>query len=265
MESNFLKPISEKMFIDEASVPRQHENRNYMEYFQPYIDNIESYAIGPFYWFITDNSTMQLIAASENMNQHTPFSASDMNNPEINSGKDFSEIIHPVDRGYVLSATQYVFEQMGKMAPEKRAHVKFNIYGRFKNAQHIYRWVMVQFPAFYISDRVECQITLITDLSHLNLVGLPLLTVLDSSNTTHQFFKIMMETNKEIPISIPKITRREQDIIKLMAKGMKTPEIAKALCISYSTVENHRKNLRIKTNTKTSAELMNYIIYNSLI
>jgi len=50
-----------------------------------------------------------------------------------------------------------------------------------------------------------------------------------------------------------------------MAKGLKTPEIARELFISYSTVENHRKNLRVKTNTKTSSELMSFVIQNNLI
>ena len=96
----------------------------------------------------------------------------------------------------MLSAIQYVLEKVENMIHEHVKNVKFNIYGRFKNAQNIYLWVVVQFPAFYITKRVESLIVLVTDLSHLNLLGTPLLTVCDYSNKSRQYFKIMMDTPK---------------------------------------------------------------------
>ena len=50
-----------------------------------------------------------------------------------------------------------------------------------------------------------------------------------------------------------------------MAKGLNSPEIAEKLFLSYHTVENHKRNLRQKTNSKTSAELINYVWSNNLI
>ncbi len=265
MKPTILKPISTEVFGNKITTPISENGSHYMAYFQPYIDNIHTYAIGPFYWFIPDNTVMRMIAASENMSQLTPYPNFNLSNWDINGLQGFADMIHPEDKGYVLSAIQYVMEKVENTTAEWLKNVKFNIYGRFKNAQNIYRWVVVQFPAFYITKRVESLIVLVTDLSHLNLIGTPLLTVCDYSNKSKQSFKIMMDTQKEIAMGMPKITKREQDIIRLMAKGLTTPDIAKELFISYSTVENHRKNLRVKTNTKTSVELLNFIIFNNLL
>ena len=48
-----------------------------------------------------------------------------------------------------------------------------------------------------------------------------------------------------------------------MFKGLNTPQIADQLFIAYDTVENHRRNLRRKTQTKTAAALMNYVWENN--
>jgi len=265
MKPTFLKPISPEDFENRVSTLAEANSSNYLKYFKPYIENIDTYAIGPYYWFVPDNSTMLTIAASENMSQLTPYPNFDLADRDINNIQAFADMIIPDEREYVLSAIQFVMEKAESMTSEMLKNVKFNIYARFKNAHNIYRWVVVQFPAFYITKRVESLLVLVTDLSHLNLIGTPLLTVCDYSNKSRQYFKIMMNPLKEIAMEMPKITKREQDIVRLMAKGLTSPEIAKSLFITNSTVENHRKNLRDKTNTKTSAELMNYIIYNNLL
>lgn len=265
MKPNFLKPISTEIFANKISAPDSQESSHYLEYFKPYIDNIDTYAIGPYFWFIPDNTTMRVIAASENISQLTPYSSFKLTNWDVNSVHGFANLIHKEDREYVLSAILYVMEKAENTSQDCFKKLKFSVYGRFMNAQNIYRWVVIQFPAFYITKRVESVLVLATDLSHLNLIGTPLLTVSDYRNKLMQSFKIMMDTRKEIAYEVPKITKREQEVIRLMAKGLKSPEIAKQLFISYSTVENHRKNLRVKTNTKTSVELINFIIFNNLL
>jgi len=263
MNSKFIKPISVEDFTKKIAVNKSDILVDYMEYFQPYIDKIDSFAIGPYFWFVPSNLTMGMIATSENIGQLTPYShytVADWKNISLN---DLANMVHPDDRNYILSAIQIAFETIEKS--ENREFLKFNIYGRFMNAEKEYRWVLIQFPAFYITTRVESAIILITDLSHLGNIKSPLLTISDYSNKSYHYFNVLMDTRNMIPLNLPSITKRERDIIGLMAKGLKTPEIAKELFISYSTVENHRKNLRVKTNTKTSAELMSFVIQNNLI
>lgn len=62
-----------------------------------------------------------------------------------------------------------------------------------------------------------------------------------------------------------RLTSREIEIIKLLAKGLSSPEIAEKLFISENTVETHRRNILRKTNTHSTVELINYSRTNHII
>jgi len=55
-----------------------------------------------------------------------------------------------------------------------------------------------------------------------------------------------------------KLSDRECFILKLLALGKSSPEIARDLFISVSTVDTHRRNIRQKLNAYTSYELSQY-------
>ena len=61
------------------------------------------------------------------------------------------------------------------------------------------------------------------------------------------------------------LTRREQELLKWVAQGLSTKQIADKFRISNNTVNNHRKNMLRKTNTKNSAELIRFAISNHYI
>jgi DNA-binding NarL/FixJ family response regulator len=54
----------------------------------------------------------------------------------------------------------------------------------------------------------------------------------------------------------PTLTRREKEILKLIAKGMKSNEIADQLFLSHYTVDTHRKNLLTKFDANNTAILI---------
>ncbi len=55
---------------------------------------------------------------------------------------------------------------------------------------------------------------------------------------------------------VPMLTRREKEILKLIAAGMRSYEIAEKLFLSPYTVDTHRKNLLTKFNVGNSALLI---------
>ncbi len=55
---------------------------------------------------------------------------------------------------------------------------------------------------------------------------------------------------------LPMITRRESEILKLIADGLTNQEIAEKLFISPLTVDTHRKNLLLKFNARNTAILI---------
>lgn len=62
-----------------------------------------------------------------------------------------------------------------------------------------------------------------------------------------------------------KLTKREIEIIQLIALEYSSMEIAEKLFISINTTETHRKNIMRKTNSKNMAGLIRYALKTSLI
>ena len=61
------------------------------------------------------------------------------------------------------------------------------------------------------------------------------------------------------------LTGREKEVLDLICKQFKTSEIAEKLCISPRTVEGHRNNLLLKTESKNVAGLVTYAVKNNLL
>lgn len=56
--------------------------------------------------------------------------------------------------------------------------------------------------------------------------------------------------------NVPVVTRREKEVLELIAEGMTNVEIAQKLFISVTTVDTHRKNLLAKLEAKNTASLV---------
>jgi len=63
----------------------------------------------------------------------------------------------------------------------------------------------------------------------------------------------------------PLLTRREIEVLKLVAEGLTNIEIAEKLFISVTTVDSHRKNLISKLQVKNTAALVRVAIENKMI
>ena len=71
----------------------------------------------------------------------------------------------------------------------------------------------------------------------------------------------LSQSNSTFEIHLPNsLSSRENDIIKLVAEGMSSKEIAAHLNISVRTVETHRKNIMTKMNFQNMADLIRYAI-----
>ena len=262
---NTLKPLS----IEDFNKLAKNENPlgidNYEAFFQKQIDEAANYAVGLYFWFIGNNHEMKIVAASQNIGELTPFS----HNKWTNGTTLFLvENLHPDDSFYVLSALNLAVKKIEVLPTERQSSVRVNIYARMLNASKEYRWVLIQMPHLYINNanQTNCAIMMVTDLSHLSFNQKPvLMTLTDKVNNQNVYYNIATDEMTLVNIDLPNITKREQEIVKLMVKGLNSPEIAAKLFISYHTVENHKRNLRQKTKTKTSAELIHYIWSYNLI
>jgi DNA-binding NarL/FixJ family response regulator len=76
-----------------------------------------------------------------------------------------------------------------------------------------------------------------------------------------KIYKNTLEKNSQQPI----LTKREKEIVKLVAEGLTNAQIGKQLFISVETVDTHRKNLYAKLNINNTAMLIRYAIDNGLV
>jgi len=82
------------------------------------------------------------------------------------------------------------------------------------------------------------------------------------SSVSHKVVEKLMEfPEKEVKItdaSYDTLTRREQEIMALLAQGLSNKQIAEKLFISPKTVENHRSNILRKLNLHSTLEIVGY-------
>ena len=65
--------------------------------------------------------------------------------------------------------------------------------------------------------------------------------------------------------SLPLLTKREKEVLKLIVEGLTNPAIAEKLFVSLSTIESHRKSLLAKFQLKNTAALVRVALENKLI
>ena len=94
--------------------------------------------------------------------------------------------------------------------------------------------------------------------------------LMDAVNTvmkgkTFMSDEVSQVMRKSNTVSVPVLTRREKEVLELIAEGMTNNEIAEKIFVSASTVDTHRKNLLAKLEAKNTAELVKLAFFHNLI
>jgi len=75
----------------------------------------------------------------------------------------------------------------------------------------------------------------------------------------------LLEISKgNIQFLIEPLSKREKEIVKLIAEGKSNKDIAEIFNISIRTVESHRSNIMKKLDLNNTAELVRYAFQNGL-
>jgi DNA-binding NarL/FixJ family response regulator len=61
------------------------------------------------------------------------------------------------------------------------------------------------------------------------------------------------------------LARREREVLRLIAEGVRSPAIAEQLHISVATIEVHRRNIMRKLGLRTVAELTKYAVREGIV
>jgi signal transduction histidine kinase/DNA-binding CsgD family transcriptional regulator len=64
---------------------------------------------------------------------------------------------------------------------------------------------------------------------------------------------VLLNTNESNPLEL---TRREMELLQLIAEGYTLPELANKMCLGHQTIRSYRKNLNIKLGAHSTAQLL---------
>ena len=88
-----------------------------------------------------------------------------------------------------------------------------------------------------------------------------LVTAVEALRRGETFFSAIAETDA----SVGQVTRREREILQLVAEGKTTKEIAAELGISIKTVEAHRTNIMRKLGMRSMSDMVRYAVRNGIV
>ena len=98
--------------------------------------------------------------------------------------------------------------------------------------------------------------------------GQSLLSPMMASKLLHEFAQISQRATAPAPapgLELPRLTDRELEILKLVARGRLNREIANDLFISENTVRNHIRNILDKLQMHSRMEAAMYAVRQRLI
>lgn len=90
-------------------------------------------------------------------------------------------------------------------------------------------------------------------------------TVIKGTNyLTHEAERALRYENEQ-QNKLPKLTKREKEVLLLIVDGLTNYQIAEKLFISIDTVDSHRKNLHTKLNVNNTAMLIKFATENNIL
>jgi PAS domain S-box-containing protein len=157
----------------------------------------------------------------------------------------FARVVHPDDM-------QVIFNTVPRIQQDPKK--SFGGLIRVKPKDGDYHWVMWCVNVIEFNNGKPWKIL---------VVNLNVSEMIDTDNQ----ISILLKENLRLKnkLSIQSLTRRELEILKLIAKGMIDKEIADLLNISPLTTKTHRKNLHHKLHLKNTASIIHFAIDNGLI
>ncbi len=186
---------------------------------------------------------------------------------ETTTFQDIIARIHPDDMVFVAKAEEtilkYIYENL---RGSSILNYKMSYCFRFKTADGTYQLFQHQAIVLSVDENGSFgkSLNIHTNISHITDVNnhkVTLIGILDENCF------IQLDIKPTIPpISSPCIfSKRQKEIIHLIADGLKNQKIAEKLFISLNTVKNHRKAILKKAYVNNSSELIAKCITEGLI
>ena len=86
-----------------------------------------------------------------------------------------------------------------------------------------------------------------------------------ASKLITEFAAMSKREQEQVHLPAPRLTEREMEVLRLVAKGLNNRDIAKELFISGNTVKNHVRNILEKLHLHSRMEAVVYAVREKLL
>lgn len=230
-------------------IAKYNQNEQASQEIELYKKMLSIFHVGDFYYFIFNCPTAQVEWASNSITKILG-----INTPEDFTLEFILSHIHPEDLPYFLDFENQVTSFFNQLPVEKVLKYKVSYDYRIRRMDGTYIRILQQAITIQTNEKgaVIRVLDVHTDISHLK----------KENGSTLSFIGLEGEPSimnyahsKEFSTPKDKLTRKEKEILCLLATGKTSFEIADTLFISKNTVDTHRKNMLKKTACKTMIEL----------
>lgn len=212
------------------------------------------FATGPFYYYLIDFYDFSISNLSAGFAE-----AHGINPEEIRSIKDILALVHPDEITLVSKAEEKALAFMHQhIGMDKIKSCKFSYNFRFKNALGGYDCYNHQSLILTTDehDNFVKSLNIHTNISHLTDKNTNTFSIIGlNGQPSFLNLPIFGEEDRESTLNY-NFSSREIEVIKMIADGESSREIADRLFISPETVKTHRKNIFKKSGCNSAAELV---------
>lgn len=170
---------------------------------------------------------------------------------------DIIDLIHPDDLTFVQEAELMTLEKMSEIGFEHMMQLKAAYCFRMRVESGGYEMFYHQSLPTLKSESGELleAVNIHTNIHHITPRN-NYHVVVSGIGERRNFHKMQWNGRKTVRPDALILSKREVEIIALLAKGLKTGAISEKLHISNHTVKTHRRNMLQKTQCKNSSELI---------
>ena len=175
-------------------------------------------------------------------------------NANIDSENHYKNI-HPDDLAFVLETDNIVYRFFSELHADEKMDYKLIYDFRMKNTEGLYMRYMHQVIVLEKDKNGKSWLMLvITDLLSERAIN---------ENSQRRMIniktgKLHLFSDDYYSDSVMLLTKRETEILSLIAQGYDSINISDKLCISVNTVNNHRQNILRKTRTENTTQALLY-------
>lgn len=253
---DFAKAIGDKRYIfpagNQLDILENIENN-------PLIKGVLN--VGPYFMMLGNVQTWETLYISEGCEKLTGYPVEEA----IKLGPQLLvQFPHPDDYPMAMETNKRALEIFFHAEPDDRPYISCVFYYRGVHKDGSIRSIQqhVVPAAFDLAGNPYIFAIVITDISQLHFPQIPKTVVIDHKRNESKLIDPGMPFVEGERI---RISSRESQVLRLLALGYTTKEIALKLGVTFHTAATYRKRLLEKTGVKNTSELINFSLVQALL